>query len=339
MSEKVVPEVPEQTQAVSSGDNRKKRKIQESPRIWWGLVLQFLDFSVSTDEVPPVPKVLEHATVKKNLAVISKKFVFQLERGDLGTQHYQCLIGLKHKERKSTLIKKLASILSIAETCISCEPKSGWDFAPYCMKDDTRVAGPWGSEISDPPKLLETSKFYPWQKKVYDMVTQTVPDDRTIHWYWDSCGATGKTLLCKKLCYENQAFLFSGKASDISSRIVQLQKPPKICIANIPRQQEQFVSYQAVECLKDGLVSTGKYEGGQRVFDSPHVVIFANFAPDRTKMSKDRWKVVELAKLQTTTPSIIPTESTTESGQSTRYDLRHGMASIDFGGVMSHMGG
>jgi len=43
--------------------------------------------------------------------------------------------------------------------------------------------------------------------------------------------------------------------------------------------------------LKDGVVFSGKYEGGARLFPPPHVIIFANFLPDFTKLSADRWVI------------------------------------------------
>ena len=51
------------------------------------------------------------------------------------------------------------------------------------------------------------------------------------------------------------------------------------------------MSYSAIESLKDGLLFSGKYEGGVKLFPPPHVVIFANFLPDMTKLSIDRWDI------------------------------------------------
>lgn len=64
---------------------------------------------------------------------------------------------------------------------------------------------------------------------------------------------------------------------------------------NLSRQAEGAFSYASVETIKDGLVFSGKYEGGTRLYARPHVIIFANWLPDMTKLSLDRWDIRTLA--------------------------------------------
>ncbi len=59
---------------------------------------------------------------------------------------------------------------------------------------------------------------------------------------------------------------------------------------------EDYVSYQALEEIKDGIFFSGKYEGGMKIFNSPHVICFANFSPAEHKLSGDRWVVEEVSK-------------------------------------------
>lgn len=58
---------------------------------------------------------------------------------------------------------------------------------------------------------------------------------------------------------------------------------------------ENYVSYEAIESVKDGIFFSGKYESGMTIFNQPHIICFANFAPDIGKMSSDRWKIFELS--------------------------------------------
>ncbi len=52
------------------------------------------------------------------------------------------------------------------------------------------------------------------------------------------------------------------------------------------------MSYDSIEQLKNGYFVSTKYESCQCIFNPPVVIIFANFPPNRAKMSEDRWFVM-----------------------------------------------
>lgn len=277
--EKSVPDVLVDKQAISTS----------SPSVWWGII-------VEKEIVPNVPKDPTIQIKFEKLVVFFKKYCkkwcFQLEESDKGHLHYQCLGGFKKKIRKNQVIDLLADFLQVKRYCISTQKiANGWKFKEYCTKEDTRLMGPWGHDIPIPPKLLAIDDFYAWQRIIWNEVSQICTNDRVIHWIYDEKGCSGKTQLAKKICYEKGALLFSGKSGDISSRVILAPTPPKICLMNIARDMESFVSYKAIEDLKDGFVASGKYEGGQCIWDAPHVVIFANFYPRVDALTKDRWNI------------------------------------------------
>lgn len=64
---------------------------------------------------------------------------------------------------------------------------------------------------------------------------------------------------------------------------------------DIPRANRGAISYASLESIKNGMVCNTKYETGVKVFNSPHIVIFANFPPeDEDLLSADRWVISEL---------------------------------------------
>lgn len=123
------------------------------------------------------------------------------------------------------------------------------------------------------------------------------PDNRKIIWYFDQVGGSGKTEMAKSLLvtYPSSIFLSGGAFKDISYQIVKAKQDPPIILVNLPRTSEGKVSYASFEAAKDGLVQSGKYEGGYRLFPQPHVIVFANFEPDYGSLSADRWEVRVLA--------------------------------------------
>jgi len=64
-----------------------------------------------------------------------------------------------------------------------------------------------------------------------------------------------------------------------------------MAIFGYARSKENYISYEALEEIKDGLFFSGKYESGMVCINPPHVVVLCNFAPDESKLSKDRWVI------------------------------------------------
>jgi hypothetical protein len=62
-------------------------------------------------------------------------------------------------------------------------------------------------------------------------------------------------------------------------------------IIDLPRSSRGNKVYEAIESLKDGIITSQKYRGKTIVFNSPHVVVFSNREPDRKKLSADRWDI------------------------------------------------
>jgi len=54
------------------------------------------------------------------------------------------------------------------------------------------------------------------------------------------------------------------------------------------------VVYEVIELLHNGYVCSGKYDSKSFRFAPPHVFVFANFAPDETTLSADRWKITNI---------------------------------------------
>ena len=69
-------------------------------------------------------------------------------------------------------------------------------------------------------------------------------------------------------------------------------KTPELICVNIPRSYDTtYLSYEGLENIKDMLFYSGKYEGGMVVGNSPHLLVFANEAPDLSRLSADRWNI------------------------------------------------
>jgi len=223
--------------------------------------------------------------LSQELKIFSKKFTFQKEKGEeTGYVHWQIFISLKTKEYFDTVKNLFPSKAHI-------EPvKNGWAAAKYCSKSDTRIEGPYTEEST----FLETiTTLYKWQQNVLDECLKK-PNDRTIVWIWDKEGNKGKTAFCKYMAIKHKAtILGNGAFKDVAYAVGE---NPKIVFFNITRDLEERFNYSVVEAVKDGLLFSGKYESTTKIFNSPHVYIFANFEPRKDAMSLDRWDIREIGQ-------------------------------------------
>ena len=220
-------------------------------------------------------------------------FVFQPEIGEKGTEHIQGYVEFKYQKDFNTLHKKFPDI-----HWEKCKNKKA--SIEYCSKKDTRCGEIIAKgihikeEIEDPLQGLE---FYDWQKEIIKIIN-TKPDRRTIHWYWEEFGNSGKTTLAFHLCLKNEKYiLVDGKANDVKCAVAQMvheKKYPKLVMWDLSRTREDYVSYESIEKIKNGIFFSGKYESGMVQYNPPHVIVFANFPPDTSKLSKDRWHIVEI---------------------------------------------
>jgi len=167
----------------------------------------------------------------------------------------------------------------------------------YCSKEGNFVSNiPRKNTIVDP---LKDKPLYEWQTNVLNMLDQA-PNDREIHWFWDADGNMGKTTLAKHLCikYPKNVLFVGGKGADIKYSVFKFleneENDLKICIFHFTRSVENYISYEALEAIKDGIFFNSKYESGMCVFNVCHVICLANFEPDKDKLSIDRWNIIDI---------------------------------------------
>lgn len=85
----------------------------------------------------------------------------------------------------------------------------------------------------------------------------------------------------------NAAYFTNGKTSDIA----YAYNNENIIVFDFSRSNEDRINYQVIEQLKNGLLFSGKYSSKNKVFDTPYIICFSNFHPDRDKLSEDRWNI------------------------------------------------
>lgn len=220
------------------------------------------------------------------------EYIFGKEEGESGTPHLQ---GYLEAPLKIRPIEKLKLDRSIHWERAKGNRKQN---VTYCSKDGCYVHSAT-MKPRRPLKLLTEEELYDWQRELLGLISED-PDDRTIHWYWSMEGNIGKTTFGKYLFARHGATILAGKGADVRNGVVEYSKrndgdTPEFVIYPIPRSYAaEYVSYEAIESVKDMFFYSGKYEGGAICGNCPHVLVFANHPPDTSKMSVDRWNIVQI---------------------------------------------
>lgn len=222
-------------------------------------------------------------------------YIIGREVGKEGTPHLQGFIDFK-VQKVFHIVKNLISDRAHIEACKGSRDQN----IKYCKKDNnfiTNIPGVKKIRIPKDPLMGKTPTEF--QREVLNIIKDE-PDDRTIHWFWEPKGNTGKTSLCKHIVihHKEEVCILNGKQSDMYNGIIKFKEIfgdyPTIIIIDIPRSSLDYVSWSAIEKIKDGLFFSGKYEGGWCIMDSPHVICMANSPPPKDKFSKDRWNIREI---------------------------------------------
>lgn len=242
---------------------------------------------------------IEHDDIMNKVSALKCNYIVGKEVGKENTPHLQ---GYVYFENAKTF-KKIKDILGI-RTHIEKAKGSQKDNFNYCSKD-----GQFKSNMNFPKPVitepvedpLEDKVLYPYQKEVLELIKEK-PDSRSIHWYYEHKGNAGKSSLVKHLVLKHGAIPICGKADNMYHAIKMIydttKNYPKIILIDIPRTALDYVNWNAIENIKNGVFLSGKYEGGIVCMNYPHIICFANAKPNMNAISEDRWVIKKIDLLK-----------------------------------------
>ncbi len=182
----------------------------------------------------------------------------------------------------------------------------------YCGKSESKKpnGGLWTNIVmSNILTIVQDYELFEWQKDLI-AILDCKPKDREILWIWEPKGNCGKTCFAKKMCFERGAILVGGTCGDMKFAIMNMMKNdkdyrPNIVFLDVPRDAGNRVSYKGLEQIKQGLFFSSKYESGMCMFNPPHLIVFANEAPQVGKLSVDKMSIKQIVNKKFVTYSNI----------------------------------
>jgi len=167
-----------------------------------------------------------------------------------------------------------------------------WAEFPEFMTRYSRAADEFRREYQQQQQRLTTTGLIPrqgWQQTLWDDL-QGVPHPRQVIWIYETEGNVGKSYFAHSYDVENSFLVSGGRHEDIMYAF-SMQTKIKVVFFDYGRDQEDQFPYRLLEKLKDGCYLSSKYKSMMMRFDIPHVVVMANFAPNTTRLSNDRWDI------------------------------------------------
>lgn len=146
---------------------------------------------------------------------------------------------------------------------------------------------------------LESASLRPWQRALLDILEEEA-HPRRIWWIWENKGNTGKSWMATYLAVLHKAIVMTpAKKANMAYTLVGADT--NIIIFDLARTNEPTDgknwldgTYSLAEEIKNGRVFSPMYGGKTIFFPRCHVIFFANFPPDMTKWSEDRYMIKEL---------------------------------------------
>jgi len=149
-------------------------------------------------------------------------------------------------------------------------------------------------EHNCPFPTLEEGTLLQWQQELWDYLDQD-PDDRQIVFVVDEEGGKGKSWFARYLYSKKPDYtqlLSVGKRDDLAHAITASKR---FFVFNVPRGGMEFLQYTILEQLKDRVIFSPKYNSATKILNHvPHVIVMCNEKPDLSKMTNDRYKIIDL---------------------------------------------
>lgn len=256
-------------------------------------------------------KETQHKIYKLLKLLSPEDYIYQLENTKelvihLHNLHFQGFMRLSEKKRPSQILKlflKEFKSHSVHVAPVSTQGKLA--LKNYCMKLETRVAGPWSHKrIYLGSDLITIETMSPWQHDMHQMFLFAPIHSRRSYWFWDPLGMGGKSKLAKFLGWtykEDVEVITHQKSWDILKQVFA-QQNKLLYIFNLTKAGRQDVQKSdlsdAIESIKDGMFGQCKGTNvGMTFMNIPQIWVFANHLPCYDDMAQKRWFVKKVPPL------------------------------------------
>lgn len=182
------------------------------------------------------------------------------------------------------------------------------------------------------PKLPTLYLHKKWQNQLWREVLELDEpwDRRAVRWIVGEVGGEGKSLFIEvlKSNFRHDVLVvtqFAGQSNIAEVINTALQKgwTGNILAVDLPRDAENHQIYEPLEAIMNGTITATKYKGSELTLPTrPKVFVMANFMPNETKMSRDRWWISSIVSSSMGGLLVMQTVVNPERNSRLRSELR-----------------
>lgn len=165
------------------------------------------------------------------------------------------------------------------------------DFGSY-IRYKRNIDEAW-EEIQEAKRLrhlaedADTAELRPWQRQFLEDIIDT--PRRKITWVWDSEGNKGKSYLAEHMAITEGALVTQRT---VTADLAYAYRGHPYVIFDLTRS-EWDPNYACIEMFTNRTIFSNKYTSTMKACVAK-VIVFANSPPDLSKLSQDRWNVINL---------------------------------------------
>lgn len=236
--------------------------------------------------------------VREWLTENCKKWSFQVEEGkESGYKHWQVAMNLKKRLRGNELRQALRGTPLERGRFTPMHEEEGSH--QYVLKADTRIDGPWSSDMPAEPREIKGFEPKPWQKTI--IADAKEPWDkaslREISVLVDFQGGNGKGWLRKYLRWHRIAHVMgiTDKAEEMVAMAFCMEDT-NCYVFDVPRAASQnkkkmAAMWAAIEQIKDGNLFDKRFTYRSRQAETPKIWVFMNEMPNMLELTDNRWSI------------------------------------------------
>lgn len=133
-----------------------------------------------------------------------------------------------------------------------------------------------------------------WQRIAVDLLDRQSP--REILFVIDDTGSSGKTWLGKWLLFNRDCCI---TRTTTASAVFYKWTMEQYVVFDLSRDKQDTINYDSIEEMKDGIVTSTKYQVVDKFCANVKVIVFMNQKPDMTKLSEDRYAILNIKNVWT----------------------------------------